>query len=248
MIDSIAFQSGIFLGIATAIFTCLHWVLASLNGLRIEKVGILQDPYFSLYKTKVNSIELILGWIPLGSYVKISGMVDERMDRATPKEPEEYEFRGKPFWTRFFIMLSSPILLTLIGGLILLLTSNIPVWDILLLYIKASFFIIPIEAGDYIWQELYTNPVFLMGFIFLILGISNLFTNLSSILDSETKNIISIHLFLIFVMFFFTLILFRLAWINFALMNILFYFLGVLLVGIVAIFISFFLAKFLPNH
>jgi len=73
---------------------------------RVEKFYLFFNPWFSLFKKKIGDTEYGLGWIPFGGYVKISGMIDESMDKeqmALPPQP--YEFRSKPAWQRLIIML-----------------------------------------------------------------------------------------------------------------------------------------------
>ena len=72
----------------------------------MEKFYLFFDPWFSLFKFKKGETEYGIGWLPLGGYVKISGMIDESMDREQMKKPPQpYEFRSKPSWQRLIIML-----------------------------------------------------------------------------------------------------------------------------------------------
>ena len=83
-----------------------HFIPAKLFKTRVEKFYLFFDPWFSLVKKKVGDTEYGVGWLPLGGYVKISGMIDESMDTEhTSKEPEPWEFRAKPAWQRLIIML-----------------------------------------------------------------------------------------------------------------------------------------------
>jgi len=82
-----------------------HFVFAKLFKTRVEKFYMFFNPGFSLFKYKKGDTEYGIGWIPLGGYVKISGMIDESMDKeqmALPPEP--YEFRSKPAYQRLLIM------------------------------------------------------------------------------------------------------------------------------------------------
>ena len=73
---------------------------------RVEKFYLFFNPWFSLWKTKKGETEYGLGWIPFGGYVKISGMIDESMDKEQLKlPPQPYEFRAKKAWQRLIIML-----------------------------------------------------------------------------------------------------------------------------------------------
>ena len=83
-----------------------HFVFAKLFKTRVEKFYLFFDPWFSLFKFKKGETEYGIGWIPLGGYVKISGMIDESMDKEQMKKPPEpWEFRSKPSWQRLIIML-----------------------------------------------------------------------------------------------------------------------------------------------
>lgn len=83
-----------------------HFLFARLFNTRVEKFYLFFNPWFTLFKAKKGETEFGLGWLPLGGYVKISGMIDESMDKEQMKrEPEPYEFRSKPSWQRLLIML-----------------------------------------------------------------------------------------------------------------------------------------------
>jgi regulator of sigma E protease len=82
-----------------------HFVFAKLFKTRVEKFYLFFDPWFALFKYKRGETEYGVGWLPLGGYVKISGMIDESMDREQMKQaPQPYEFRSKPSWQRLLIM------------------------------------------------------------------------------------------------------------------------------------------------
>src|SRR6476619_7889008 len=83
-----------------------HFLPAKWFKCRVEKFYLFFNPWFSLIKKKIGETEYGLGWIPLGGYVKISGMIDESMDKAQMKQPAQpWEFRSKPAWQRLIIML-----------------------------------------------------------------------------------------------------------------------------------------------
>src|SRR6187401_2621610 len=83
-----------------------HYITAKWFGCRVEKFYLFFDPWFSLFKKKVGETEYGVGWLPLGGYVKISGMIDESMDKEQMKlPPQPWEFRSKPAWQRLIIML-----------------------------------------------------------------------------------------------------------------------------------------------
>ncbi|NTW26024.1 MAG: RIP metalloprotease RseP [Lentimicrobium sp.] len=83
-----------------------HFITAKLFKTRVEKFYLFFDPWFSLFKFKKGDTEYGLGWLPLGGYVKISGMIDESMDKEQMQMPAQpWEFRSKPSWQRLIIML-----------------------------------------------------------------------------------------------------------------------------------------------
>lgn len=84
-----------------------HYITARMFGVRVEKFYLFFNPFFTLfkYKSKKSNTEYGIGWLPLGGYVKLSGMVDESFDtNFTKSEPKPYEFRSKPAWQRLIIM------------------------------------------------------------------------------------------------------------------------------------------------
>jgi len=82
-----------------------HFVFARLFKTRVEKFYLFFDPWFSLFKFKKGETEYGIGWLPLGGYCKISGMIDESMDKEQMKlPPQPYEFRSKTSWQRLLIM------------------------------------------------------------------------------------------------------------------------------------------------
>ncbi len=88
-----------------------HFLTAKWFGCRVEKFYLFFNPWFSLWKKKIGETEYGIGWIPLGGYVKISGMIDESMDKEAMKlPPQPYEFRAKPAWQRLIIMLAGVII------------------------------------------------------------------------------------------------------------------------------------------
>ncbi len=88
-----------------------HYITAKWFGCRVEKFYLFFNPWFSLFKKKKGETEYGIGWIPLGGYVKISGMIDESMDKEQMKQPPQpYEFRSKPAWQRLIIMLGGVII------------------------------------------------------------------------------------------------------------------------------------------
>jgi len=83
-----------------------HFIPAKLFKTRVEKFYLFFDVKFSLFKKKIGETVYGIGWLPLGGYVKISGMIDESMDKEQmQQEPKPWEFRSKPAWQRLIIML-----------------------------------------------------------------------------------------------------------------------------------------------
>ena len=83
-----------------------HYITAKWFKCRVEKFYLFFDPWFSIFKKKIGDTVYGIGWLPLGGYVKISGMVDESMDKEALKlPPQSWEFRSKPAWQRLIIML-----------------------------------------------------------------------------------------------------------------------------------------------
>jgi regulator of sigma E protease len=83
-----------------------HFIAAKYFKTRVEKFYMFFNPWFSLFKKKIGETEYGIGWLPLGGYVKIAGMIDESMDKEQMmKDPQPWEFRSKPAWQRLIIML-----------------------------------------------------------------------------------------------------------------------------------------------
>jgi regulator of sigma E protease len=82
-----------------------HFIFARIFKTRVEKFYLFFNPWFSIFKFKKGDTEYGLGWLPLGGYVKISGMIDESMDKEQLKKaPEPWEYRSKPAWQRLLII------------------------------------------------------------------------------------------------------------------------------------------------
>ena len=131
------------LSILVVIHELGHFVMAKLFKTRVEKYYLFFDACFSLFKFRKGETEYGIGWIPLGGYVKISGMIDESMDKEQMKQPPQpYEFRSKPSWQRLLIM---------VGGVIFnFILAIIIYWCIMLTwgesYIKNS----DVDTGVYV--------------------------------------------------------------------------------------------------
>ncbi|MBN2481959.1 MAG: RIP metalloprotease RseP [Bacteroidales bacterium] len=96
-----------------------HFIFARLFNTRVEKFYLFFDPWFSIFKVKKGETEYGIGWLPLGGYVKIAGMIDESMDKEQLKKPPQpYEFRSKPTGQRLLIMLGGVIVNLVLGFII----------------------------------------------------------------------------------------------------------------------------------
>ena len=88
-----------------------HFLFARIFKTRVEKFYLFFDPWFSLFKVKKGDTEYGVGWLPLGGYVKISGMIDESMDKEAMKlPPQPHEFRSKKTWQRLLIMIGGVVM------------------------------------------------------------------------------------------------------------------------------------------
>ena len=96
-----------------------HFIPAKLFKTRVEKFYLFFDLKFSLFKKKIGETVYGIGWLPLGGYVKISGMIDESMDKEQmAKPPQPWEFRSKPAWQRLIIMLGGVTVNIILGFVI----------------------------------------------------------------------------------------------------------------------------------
>ena len=96
-----------------------HFVAAKYFKTKVESFYLFFNPWFSIWKKKIGETTYGIGWLPLGGYVKISGMIDESMDKEQMAKPAEpWEFRSKPTWQRLIIMLGGIIVNVIVGFLI----------------------------------------------------------------------------------------------------------------------------------
>ena len=96
-----------------------HFIPAKLFGTRVEKFYLFFDVKYSLFKKKIGDTVYGIGWLPLGGYVKISGMIDESFDKEQmSKPPQPWEFRSKPAWQRLIIMLGGVTVNLAVGFII----------------------------------------------------------------------------------------------------------------------------------
>src|SRR5210317_2225649 len=103
-----------------------HFIPAKLFKTRVEKFYLFFDYKFSLFKKKLGDTVYGIGWIPLGGYVKISGMIDESMDKEQMAQPAQpWEFRSKPAWQRLIIMLGGVTVNFILGIFIYIMMFNV---------------------------------------------------------------------------------------------------------------------------
>src|SRR5699024_12321361 len=93
-----------------------HFIPAKIFKTRVEKFYLFFDVKFSLFKKKIGETVYGIGWLPLGGYVKIAGMIDESMDKEQMAQPPQpWEFRSKPAWQRLIIMLGGVTVNLILG-------------------------------------------------------------------------------------------------------------------------------------
>ena len=124
-----------------------HFIPAKLFKTRVEKFYLFFDVKYSLFKKKIGETVYGIGWLPLGGYVKISGMIDESMDtEQMAQEPQPWEFRSKPSWQRLIIML---------GGV----TVNFILAAVIYIFMAFSYGDSDIDAKSIKDGYLITNPL-----------------------------------------------------------------------------------------
>ena len=103
-----------------------HFIAARAFGIKVEKFYLFFDAWgIKLFSFKKGDTEYGIGWLPLGGYVKIAGMIDESMDKEALKQPpKEWEFRSKPAWQRLIVMIGG-VVMNLIVGVIIFIFINL---------------------------------------------------------------------------------------------------------------------------
>jgi len=115
------------LSILITLHECGHFWAARAFGIRIEKFYLFFDAWgFKLFSFKKGDTEYGIGWLPLGGYVKIAGMVDESLDKDQLKaEPQAWEYRSKPAWQRLIVITGGVIVNLILGILIMVISTFI---------------------------------------------------------------------------------------------------------------------------
>jgi regulator of sigma E protease len=108
------------LGLLVLLHELGHFLCAKMFGMRVEKFVIFMDVFnIKLFKFKIKETEYSMGWLPLGGYVKISGMIDESLDKEQMNAPPQpWEFRSKPAWQRIIVLLGGVIVNFLVAIII----------------------------------------------------------------------------------------------------------------------------------
>ncbi len=115
------------LSLLVAVHEFGHFIAAKAFGMRVPKFYIFFDAWGKkLWSKQIGDTEYGIGWLPLGGYVQISGMIDETQDASQFKEePEEWEFRAKPAWQRFIVMIAGIVMNVITGVLIFAMFFNV---------------------------------------------------------------------------------------------------------------------------
>jgi len=120
------------LGLLVFIHELGHYLAARAFGIRVEKFYIFFDfGGWKLFSRKINNTEYGIGWFPLGGYVKIAGMIDESLDKSYQDKPAQpWEFRGKPAWQRFIVM---------VAGITMNLALGVAIFAFVLLFYRQEY-------------------------------------------------------------------------------------------------------------
>ncbi len=102
-----------------------HYLACRIFKIRVTKFYIFFDPWFKIWSKKIGDTEFGIGWLPLGGYVKIAGMIDESLDtKQLKEEPKDWEFRSKPAWQRLIVMLSG-VFMNVVAAVLILTMSHL---------------------------------------------------------------------------------------------------------------------------
>lgn len=123
MLDTLVtiFQFIMALGLLVTLHELGHYLAARAFGIKVEKFYLFFDAWgFKLFSFKKGDTEYGIGWLPLGGYVKIAGMIDESLDKdQLSSEPQDWEFRSKPAWQRLIVMIGG-VVVNLILGIVIM--------------------------------------------------------------------------------------------------------------------------------
>lgn len=247
MLVNVAFTIGFAVILASFFYIVSIWIVASINGVRVEKV---ESCYIEVYTKVVNRIEINLGVIPTGSSIKLSGIIDESLEENNPDEIKPYDFRRKSALQRTMILSLSFLTPFIIGLLLLFSSTALSLIEMASTYLLIALFQAPLNSGNQIWELLYTNSFFLIGFTMLLMAISSLASTLYHLnsvnFATQLLKVIIITALYLFI-FSLWIVLIRLEWTNFEILHIPFFFLGGILTGGICLAFYIFLAKKLPN-
>src|SRR5215469_13000582 len=126
-----------------------HFLAARAFGIKVEKFYLFFDAWgISLFKFKYKDVEYGIGWLPLGGYVKIAGMIDESMDtQQLAGPPQPWEFRSKPAWQRLIVMLGG-ITVNILLGIIIFWVLTIRYGETYIPNSEAKYGIVPGAIGQ----------------------------------------------------------------------------------------------------
>src|ERR1700712_4489756 len=126
-----------------------HFLTARAFGIKVDKFYLFFDAWgFSLFKFTYKDVEYGIGWLPLGGYVKIAGMIDESMDtEQLAGPPQPWEFRSKPAWQRLVVMLAG-IIVNVIVGIFIFWVLTIKYGDSYIDNSSVKYGIVPGKLGE----------------------------------------------------------------------------------------------------
>ncbi|GHT40130.1 zinc metalloprotease [Bacteroidia bacterium] len=145
------------LSILVVVHECGHFLFSKLFKVRVEKFYLFFNPWFTLFKFKPKNSETEygIGWLPLGGYVKIAGMMDESMDKeALAQPPQPWEFRTKPAWMRLLIM---------VGGVMMNFILAFFIYSMMILALGKEYIPTGNVSMGYAYNEVFHNAGFQDG-------------------------------------------------------------------------------------
>lgn len=251
---TVALELGLLVSLLINLFNWIIWLAAVWAKVRVEALSMFFGIGNTTFKQTINGIELSFGWLPLGGNIKLAGMLDhqdeDQLQAAAILDQEaapRHEFKSRSLSTRWLIILISPLSLCLIGILLLIISAQNSLWTMLLDYIYISCFLLPLQSGAYIWEQLWTSPVFFAGVLFTLFGVVNLITNAQQIFGNSEGSVLFYVLLPMAGAIFLLMGLLRLLWENLSWNAFFEYLVGAYVVGILAFIIAIILAKLLPN-